>query len=392
MNNFVYYSPTKVIFGKGVENDVGEEIKAWGGKRVLVYYGGSSAKKSGLLDRVFASLDAAGIYYVSIGGVQPNPRVTLVNEGVALAKKEGIDFILAVGGGSTIDTAKAAGLAIASGIDDAWDIYSGKTVPDKCLPLASILTISAAGSETSNSSVISNDIGGLKRSFNSNIIRPKFAMMNPELTYTLPKYQIACGVVDIMMHTLERYFSTVEDADLTDAMAEALLRNMIKHGAIAVKEPTNYVSQAEVMLCGSLSHNDLTGLGKVGDFASHQIEHELGGMFDVAHGAGLAAVWGSWARYVSAKIPGKFVQYAERVWNITDADPAKAVEAGIVATEKFFSSIGMPISLAELGLPNITDAQIDELAEKCTFFGKRTIGHYVDLGKEDIIKIYQMAK
>jgi len=392
MLNFTYYSPTKVIFGKGVENGVGDEIKAWGGSRVLVYYGGGSAKRSGLIDRIFASLDKAGLFYVSLGGVQPNPRVTKVNEGVALGKKEKIDFILAVGGGSTIDTAKATGLALACGLDDAWPIYTGEFVPDKCLPVASVLTISAAGSETSWSSVISNDEGGLKRSFNNNIIRPKFAMMNPELTYTLPKYQLGCGIVDIMMHTMERYFSTAKPADLTDALAEALLRNMIKHGPRVIADPTDYDSQAEIMWAGSLSHNDLTGLGKVGDFASHQIEHELGGMFDVAHGAGLAAIWGSWARFVSARNPEKFAQFARNVWGIDESDPAKAAEAGIKATEKFFSSIGMPISLAELGLRDLTDAQIEELAVKCTFFGKRKVGHYIELGKEEIMEIYKMAK
>ena len=392
MNNFIYYSPTKVIFGKGVEAEVGKEIKAFGGTRVLVYYGGQSAKKSGLIDRVMATLEAEGLPAVSLGGVKPNPRVDLVNEGIALGKKENVDFILAVGGGSVIDTAKATALSLACGIDDAWPIYTGEFVPDKCLPVASILTISAAGSETSYSSVISNDEGGLKRSFNNNIIRPKFAMMDPELAFTVPKYQRACGVTDIMMHTMERYFSTTKNVDITDGLAEALLRNMIKHGPVVVEDPTNYDSQAEMMLCGSLSHNDLTGLGKVGDFASHQIEHELGGMFDVAHGAGLAAVWGSWARFVSALNPEKFAQYAKNVWGIEEEDPAKAAEAGICATEKFFSSIGMPISITQLGIPDLTDEQIDELAEKCTFFGKRKVGHYVELGKQELIKIYKMAR
>lgn len=393
MINFEFHSPTKVIFGKKVEKNVGQEIKNWGGKKVLIHYGGSSAKKSGLLDRVIDSLTEVGLAYVELGGVVPNPRLGLVREGVKLCKEEKVDFILAVGGGSVIDSAKAIGMSIANNCD-AWDIYDGKVEPIKCLPVATILTIAAAGSETSRSAVITNEDGELKRGVNCQAARPKFAMMNPELTFTLPTYQTACGVVDIMMHTMERYFTTVKNVELTDRISEGLLKTVINNAPIAIEDPTNYDARAEIMWAGSLSHNDLTGTGRIGDFACHQLEHELTGLFNVAHGAGLAAVWGSWARFVYKTDINRFTQYAVRVWNceIDFQNPEVTALAGIENTETFFKSIGMPTSIKELGIENLTAEQIEEMAVKCTFFGNRKIGNFMQLDKEEIIQIYEMAR
>lgn len=392
MDNFVYYTPTRIIFGKGVENSVGEEIKKQGCSKVLVHFGGQSAKKSGLLDRVYASLDAAGVDYVSLGGVVPNPRLSLCREGIALCKKEKVDFLLAVGGGSVIDSAKCIGYGLANDCD-VWDIYTNK-VPDKaCAPIGVVLTISAAGSEMSNSSVITNEDGWLKRGHNSDVSRPKFAMMNPELTYTLPPYQTASGGTDILMHTMERYFTVGSTTQLTDKLCESLLTTVMKNLSICMEDPTNYEARAEVMWAGSLSHNGLMEVGRGRDFATHQLEHELGGMFDVAHGAGLAALWGSWARYVLPTDVARFAQFAVNVMGceMDYHDPEKTALQGIAKMEDYFRSIGMPTNMKELGL-DVTDEQIKELAYKCSFFGARTIGQFQKLNQQDMEKIYQMAR
>ena len=308
MENFNYYTPTRVVFGRGTESETGALVKAQGCGKVLVHYGSGSVVRSGLLDRVYKSLDDAGISYVSLGGVVPNPRLSLVYEGIELCRKEGVDFILAVGGGSVIDSAKAIGYGLANE-GDVWDFYEGKRMPSGCMPIGVVLTISAAGSEMSNSSVITNENGWLKRGCNTDYGRVKFAVMNPEITMTLPKYQTASGCVDIMMHTMERYFNQSENMELTDGISEHLIRTVMRNAKILMDEPDNYDARAEVMWAGSLSHNGLTGCGTDGgDWASHQLEHELGGMFDVAHGAGLAAVWGSWARYVLDARPARFFQ------------------------------------------------------------------------------------
>ena len=392
MVNFEYYTPTKVVFGKDAESQTGELVKEFGATKVLVHYGSNSAKRSGLLDRICDSLDKAGIPYVTLGGVVPNPRLSLVHEGMELCKKEGVDFLLAVGGGSVIDSAKAIGYGIANECDP-WLFYSHEAEAKGCLPVAAVLTISAAGSEMSDSSVITNEDGWLKRGYSSNYCRCKFAIMNPELTYTLPPYQTACGCVDIMMHTMERYFSHEPHTELTDGICEALLRTVMNNAKILKEEPHNYDACAEVMWAGSLSHNGLTGCGTTGDWATHQIEHELGGMFDVAHGAGLAAVWGSWARYVYKEGVDKFVQFAVNVMGIPkdSGTPEEIALAGIRAMEDFYHSIDMPASLTELGVEP-TDEQIGEMAQKCVFFGKRTVGGYKVLKAEDVEKIYQMAK
>jgi alcohol dehydrogenase len=392
MQDFELYTPTKVIFGKNAESKVGELVKSQNCKKVLVHFGGHSAKKSGLLDRVFDSLNKAGIDYVSLGGVVPNPRLSKVYEGIELCKKEGVDFILAVGGGSVIDSSKAIGYGMVNDCD-VWDLYTGKAAPTGCLPIGAILTIAAAGSEMSNSSVITNEDGWLKRSCNSDYARCKFAIMNPELTYTLPPYQTSSGCTDILMHTMERYFTKGSTMDITDSMSEALMRTVIKNSKILVKDPKNYKARAEVMWAGSLSHNGLTGCGSIGDWACHQIEHELGGMFDVAHGAGLAAVWGSWARYVYKTNPARFAQFAVNVLGVSNDfnDQEKTALAGIEAMEDYYHSINMPTSIKELGI-DLTDEQIEELAYKCSFKKTRTIGGFKTLNFDDILEIYKMAR
>ena len=392
MNQFVFYSPTKVIFGKGVENQVGEEIKAWGGTKVLVHFGGGSVKRSGLLDRVEASLKAAGLDYVMLGGAVPNPRLGLVYEGIDLCRREGVDFILPVGGGSTIDSAKAIALgAVYDG--DVWDFYDDKAVPTKALPTANILTLAATGSETSEHSVITKEEGGIKRGIGFPVLRPKFTLLNPELLYTLPPYQTACGVTDIMMHTLDRYFSKGGCNEMTDRIAEAVLKTVIQYGAVAMENPTDYTARSEILWAGSISHNDMTGLGLPGDWSSHQLEQELGGMFDVAHRAGLAAVWGAWARYVCDADVMRFARYGVNVWGLSMnwEDPAATAEEAIRATEKYFASIGMPTTITQLLGRPLTDEEMDELAVKCTFFGRRTIGSLKVLGKDEIREIYKAA-
>ncbi len=392
MKNFEYYAPTKVIFGKDAQMQTGSLIQALNCKKVLVHFGGGSAKKSGLLDNVFASLTAAGIDYVTLGGVVPNPRLSKVYEGIELCKKEKVDFILAVGGGSVIDSAKAIGYGITNDCD-VWDLYDGKAQATGCLPIGVILTISATGSEMSNSSVITKEEGGLKRGCNTDYARCKFAIMNPELTYTLPQYQTESGCTDILMHTMERYFTMERSMEVTDSISEGLMRTVIRNAKILMKEPQNYDARAEIMWAGSLSHNGLTGCGSVGDWACHQLEHELGGMFDVAHGAGLSAVWGSWARYVYKTNAMRFAQFAVNVLGILNdfSNPEKTALEGINAMEDFYRFIGMPTSIREMGV-ELTDEQIHELAYKCSFKNTRTIGNFQILNMVDIGKIYSMAR
>ena len=388
MENFTYYTPTKVVFGKDTESQVGQLVKEQGCGKVLVHYGGQSAKKSGLLDRVFRSLEEAGVSYLSLGGVVPNPRLSLVNQGIELCRKEGVDFILAVGGGSVIDSSKAIGYGVYNG-GDVWDFYDWKRKPQGCLPIGCVLTIAAAGSEMSDSSVITKDEGGIKRGVNSPYCRCRFAVMNPELTYTLPAYQTSCGVTDILMHTMERYFVKEETMDMTDAIGEGLLRTVLKNGDILMKEPENYKARAEIMWAGSLSHNGLTSCGAGGDWSTHQLEHELSGLFDVAHGAGLAAVWGTWARYVYGEKPARFARFAREIFGITGEEETAALQ-GIQAMEEKFRSFGMPVSIPELLGRKATEEEIAELAEKCAHHG-RTIGSFRVLGLADIREIYSRA-
>lgn len=393
MNDFTYFAPTKVVFGKGAEGQVGKLCKEQGATKVLVHFGGGSAKRSGLLDRVCAALEEEGLPYVTLGGVVPNPRLSLVYEGIELCRREGVDFLLAVGGGSVIDSCKAIGYGLANDFD-VWELFDKKRAAAGCAPVGAVLTIAAAGSEMSDSTVITKDEGELKRGYNSNYCRCKFAVLNPELTYTLPEYQTACGVTDIMMHIMERYFVNVETMTVTDTMAEAVIRDVLRYGKAALEDPRDYRARAEIMWAGSLAHNGLLCAGGPnGDWASHQIEMELSGMFGVAHGAGLAAIWGSWARYVMDQKPQRFAQFAYRIFDLPQTgDPKSDGLRGIEAMEDYFRSIRMPVNLRELGVGELTEEQIDELAEKCTYFGRRTIGQFKVLGKEDIKAIYRMAQ
>ena len=393
MNDFTYFAPTKVVFGKGAEGQVGKLCKEQGATKVLVHFGGGSAKRSGLLDRVCAALEEEGLPYVTLGGVVPNPRLSLVYEGIELCRREGVDFLLAVGGGSVIDSCKAIGYGLANDFD-VWELFDKKRAAAGCAPVGAVLTIAAAGSEMSDSTVITKDEGELKRGYNSNYCRCKFAVLNPELTYTLPEYQTACGVTDIMMHIMERYFVNVETMTVTDTMAEAVIRDVLRYGKAALEDPRDYRARAEIMWAGSLAHNGLLCAGGPnGDWASHQIEMELSGMFGVAHGAGLAAIWGSWARYVMDQKPERFAQFAYRIFDLPQTgDPVADGLRGIEAMEDYFRSIRMPVNLRELGVGELTEEQIDELAEKCTYFGRRTIGQFKVLGKEDIKAIYRMAQ
>lgn len=392
MENFQYYTPTKIIFGRGAEVQTGQLAAEQGCKKVLVHYGGGSVVRSGLLERIYRSLDAVGISYVSLGGVVPNPRLSLVYEGIRLARKEQVDFILAVGGGSVIDSAKAIGYGVANE-GDVWDFYEKRRTAKACLPIGVVLTIAAAGSEMSDSSVITKEEGWLKRGYSSNYARARFAVMNPELTMTLPKYQTASGCVDIMMHTMERYFNHSENMEMTDGISEHLLRTVMKNAKILMNEPDNYQARAEVMWAGSLSHNGLTGCGTGGgDWASHQLEHELGGMFDVAHGAGLAAVWGSWARYVMDAALERFAKFAVNVMGVEpEAEKLKTAQKGIEAMEDFYHALDMPVCIGDMGI-ELTEEQMRELAEKCSHFGKRTIGCIKKLDQEDMYQIYKEAR
>ena len=391
MNNFDWYAPTHIVFGRGTESEVSSLLKSSKCTRVLLHYGSGSVIRTGLLGKIKSSLDKADIDYVELGGVVANPRLSLVYKGIELAKSKGVDFILAVGGGSVIDSAKAIAYGAAADFD-VWDLYDRKRTPESALPVGVVLTIAAAGSEMSNSSVITNENGGIKRGYSNNMVRPKFAILNPELTMTLPDFQTACGCTDIMMHTMERYFTSAGNMELTDGIAEALLRTVIKNALILVEDPKNYEARAEVMWAGSLSHNGLTGCGNGGDdFATHRIEHEISGMFDVAHGAGLAAIWGSWARYVLDDCLPRFKQFATNVWNVEDSGDCREVALeGIARTEDFFKSIGMPISLNDFGF-ELTDEVIDELAEKCEKAVGGKVGAAKVLYRDDFKKIYRMA-
>ena len=390
--NFEYYTPTKVVFGKNTESQAGELVKAQNCKKVLIHYGGRSAIRSGLLDRIKVSLEAAGISYVALGGVVPNPHLSLVYEGIELCKKENVDFILAVGGGSVIDSAKAIGYGVANE-GDVWDFFEGKRDAKACLPIGVVLTIAAAGSEMSNGCVITNEKNGKKRAYDTDLCRAKFAIMDPELTMTLPAYQTFSGIADILMHTMERYFNQNNNMDMTDMVSEALMKNVMHYAHVLVEEPQNYEARAEIMWAGSLSHNGLTGCATGGgDWASHMMEHELGGMFDVAHGAGLAAIWGSWARYVHHAAPHRFVKFAVNVLGVELQENDEAtIEKGIQAMENFYHSIGMPASLTELGIQP-TDEQIAQMAASCEQAAGGAAGCIIPLKKEDMIKIYTMAR
>ena len=393
MKDFNYYAPTEVVFGEQSEEQVAQLVKKYGGTKVLVHYGGQSAVKSGLLDKICGLLQEAGIDFVKLGGVVPNPRLSLAQKGIDICRKEGIDFILAVGGGSVIDSGKC----IAYGVPyegNVWDFYLGKATPEKMLPIACVLTIPAAGSEMSESSVITNEDGDVKLGYSNNLSRPKFAIMNPRRTFTLPPYQTAAGVTDMMMHTMERYFTKDDDMDFTTDIAEAMLRS-IKDAVFAVlKDPNDYRYRAQIMWGGSLMHNGLTGCGVADDWATHQLEHELSGMFDVTHGAGLAAIWPSWARYVMHQNLSRFVRFAVNVMDVPNdfTDPEATAEKGIEAMERFYHAIGMPINIKELIGRDITDVEIKEMTRKCSRDYTSTCGALRVLNADDMEAIYKIAR
>ena len=393
MRDFNYYAPTEVVFGKQSEEQVAHLVKKYGGSKVLVHYGGQSAKRSGLLDKICNLLQKEGIDYIVLGGVVPNPRLSLAQQGIELCRKESVDFILAVGGGSVIDSSKC--IAYGVGFEgNVWDIYLGKATPTTMLPVAAVLTIPAAGSEMSESSVITNEDGDVKLGYSNNLSRPKFAIMNPERTFTLPPYQTAAGVTDMMMHTMERYFTKDDDMDLTTDLAEAALRSMKDAIFAVLKNPEDYRYRAQIMWGGSLMHNGLTGCGVSDDWATHQLEHELSGMFDVTHGAGLAAVWPSWARYVMYENLSRFVRFAVNVMDVPNdfTDPETTALKGIEAMERFYHAIGMPINIKELIGREITDGEIKEMVRKCSRGNTHTCGCLKVLKAEDMEAIYQMAK
>ena len=393
MKDFNYYAPTEVVFGQQSEEQVAALVKKYGGTKVLVHYGGQSAVKSGLLDKICGLLTEGGIPFVKLGGVVPNPRLSLAQQGIELCRKEGVDFLLAVGGGSVIDSAKC----IAYGVPyegNVWDIYLGKAAPAKMLPVASVLTIPAAGSEMSEASVITNEDGDVKIGYSNSLSRPKFAIMNPCRTFSLPPYQTAAGVTDMMMHTMERYFTKDDDMDLTTDIAEAMLRSMKEAVFAVLKNPEDYRYRAQIMWGGSLMHNGLTGCGVSDDWATHQIEHELSAMFDVTHGAGLAAVWPSWARYVMHENLSRFVRFAVNVMGVPNdfTDPEGTALKGIEAMERFYHAIGMPINIKELIGKDVTDEEIREMTRKCSRDYQRTVGCLKVLKAEDMEAIYRMAR
>ena len=392
MQAFEFYCPTKIYFGKGAEAKVGEAVKHFGSTKVFIVYGGHSAVKSGLIARIEQTLTDAGLEHMSFGGVQPNPRLSHAREGVQKALAFGADFILGVGGGSVMDTSKAIAHGVANPETDIWDFWSKKAALTKTSKLGAVLTISAAGSETSDSAVLTNDETTLKRGLNTDLQRPLFAIMDPELTKTLPDYQTESGCADIMMHTMERYFTNGGNMELTDALAEGLLRTVMKNAVILHTDPANYEARAEVMWAGSLSHNGLTGCGIAsGDFMSHKLEHEMGGMFDVTHGAGLAALWPSWARYVYKDCLPRFVRFARNVMGVTtDGTDEEIALKGIDAMVDFYHSIGMPASFHELGI-DPTDAQINEMARRCLEASGSALGSAKKLSLDDMIAIYRAA-
>lgn len=354
---------------------------------------GGSAAHSGLLDRIQAALDEKGIFHTELGGVVPNPRLGKVREGIALAKEQGVDFLLAVGGGSVIDSAKAIAYALAEPEYDVWELFDHTRKAKASLPVGCVLTIAAAGSEMSPSCVITNEKTLEKRSYNDDLSRPKFAVMNPQLTVTLPDYQTQSGCADIMMHTMERYFTQGGNMELTDELAEGLLRTVIKYAQILHTDPLNYEVRAEIMWAGSLSHNGLTGCGNDGgDFVPHALEHEMGGMFDVTHGAGLAAIWPSWAKYVYRECLPRFVRFAVKVMGVLpQADDTATAQKGIEAMERFYRQIGMPVNMKELGI-HPSDEQILQMAESCARAVSGQKGSAKLLGQSDFEKIYRMAR
>lgn len=386
MQDFIYNTPTKVYFGKDKEKQVGQIVAEYGYKKVMIQYGQGSAKRSGLIDTVLSSLKENGVECVALGGVEPNPKITFVREAIKVAKQENVDLILAVGGGSVIDSCKFTALGAKSD-SDVWDMAMGKVKPVDAIPVACILTMSAAGSEMSNSAVITNLELNMKKGCGTELNRCKFAICNPELTYTVSPYQTACGVVDIMSHTMERYFTLFPETDLTDRIAESVLKAVISAGEVVMKDAYNYDARATIMWGSSLSHNGLTACGRENFLAVHQLEHAVSGLYDsVAHGAGLAVLFPAWARYVYKQNVQRFAQFARRVWDVVESDDVLAAEQGIEKMAEYFKKINMPSKLSDFG---IDKSACGELADLCTYQRTRTIKSYVTLGYQEIKEIFE---
>jgi alcohol dehydrogenase YqhD (iron-dependent ADH family) len=388
MDNFVFQNPTKILFGRGMENEVGAEVARYS-RRILLHFGGGSIKTSGLYDRVAASLKQAGVEWKELGGVKPNPRLSLVHEGVKLCREHKLDFVLAVGGGSSIDSAKAIAMGAAND-GEVWDYFIGKRELTRTLPAATILTIPAAGSESSSSSVVTNEDGWIKRGFDSELIYPKFSVLNPELAFTLPAFQVACGSADIMSHLMERYFTNTRNVGFIDRMLEATMKTVIAQAPKVLAAPTDYDAWAELMWAGTIAHNNLLNTGRVGDWGSHDIDHELAGIYDVTPGAGLAVVFPAWMKHVLDHDLDRFVQWSVRVWNVEldIFDREATARAGIARLEAFFHSIGLGTTLGSLGVG--TD-RIDEMARKATDGGRRRIGNFVKLDSAQVAEVLKLA-
>ena len=388
MINFDFYSPTKIFFGKDRENEVGEIIKKYGYKKVLLHYGKSSIKKTGLYDKVVNSLNNSKVEFVELGGVEPNPKDSLVRVGVELAKKEEVDFILAVGGGSVIDSAKS--IACGAKVDfDPWLFNAHEKTPLDAIPVGVILTISAAGSELSNSCVITNEVTKFKNGFNSDLIRPKFAIMNPELTYSVSKFQTGCGIVDILMHTLERYFTDTKNIEFAQNIAEGLVKSVLEAGRVAIKNPNDYDARSTLMIASSFSHNGLTGLGGKMYFTVHKLEHQISGTFDeVAHGAGLSVLFSAWAKWVYKKDPSNFIRFANNVWGIEGNSEDVALK-GIEKLEEYFREIEMPTTFKDLG---ISETEFSPMANRLTKNDTVKVPGYVELDYQAIMEIFELAK
>lgn len=391
MKSFIYWVPTEVIFGKDAEVQTATAIKKNGGKRICVIYGGGSVVRSGLLHKIEENLKEEQLDYMVIGGVKPNPRLEFAREAIREAIAFKADFVLAVGAGSVIDTAKAIAHGVANPETDIWSFWLRKQEVKKSLPVGCVLTLAAAGSETSNSAVLTNEETGEKRGLSTDYNRPRFAIMNPELTFTLPKEQITYGIVDIMMHTLDRYFTPTKGNAFTDEVAEALLRTVIQYGEKALVDSYDYDAMSELMWCGSISHNGMTGLGAVTDFAPHQLGHELSGKFDVAHGASLSAVWGSWATYCYKENPERFAQFGKKVWGIEETEYMRCAQLAIEKTVNYFKALAAPTCFSELGVGVQDEEVLRDLARRCAFYGTRTIGNFKVLNEQDIYEIYKLA-
>ena len=388
MDNFTFHNPTKILFGRGMENEVGAEVARYS-RRILLHFGGGSIKKSGLYDRVVASLKRAGVEWVELGGVKPNPRLGLVHEGVKLCREQKLDFVLAVGGGSAINSAKAIAMGAAND-GEVWDYFVGKRELTRALPVATILTIPAAGSKSSTASVVTNEDGWIKRGFNSELLYPKFSVLNPELAFTLPAFQVACGSADIMSHLMERYFTNSRNVAFVDRLLEATMKTVIAQAPKVLAKPTDYDAWSELMWAGTIAHNNLLNTGRVGDWGSHDIEHEISGIYDVAHGAGLAVVFPAWMKHVLDHDLDRFVQWSVRVWNVEldIFDKEATARAGIARLEAFFHSIGLGTTLASL---EVGTDRIDEMARKATDGDTRRIGNFVKLDSAQVAKVLKLA-